>query len=520
MEDWRTVVRLLDKGMFMAKIDLTDAYHLVNVDKESRRLLRFGFQNILYEYTCLCFGLSTAPFVFTKIMKEVVRKLRKMGYLSVIYLDDILLLATTYEKCLENVNATVSLLRELGFIISDKSVMIPSKQIEFLGLNFDSIKMTVSLPERKVNQIKKLCQKLAFNKNTQIRNIAEAIGILVAATPGANYSPLYTRQIEHDKSRALELSHGNYDSYMTLSADSISDLKWWESHVTILCLVPSYNFAFTIFTDASLLGWGASTSTDCVKGTWSATEKRFHINALELMAVENALKYFVAIKTKIQILLRVDNKTAISYINKYGGCRSPVLHSIAKRIWQWCETRNISLTASYINTSDNVVADSLSRGEQINSEWKLHEKYFTRICKKFGSPDIDLFASNANKQVKQFYSWFPDSNSLGVDAFLCSWDFVLPYAFPPFSMVPKILQKIKNDNAKIILVVPNWPSQPWYPLYHSLCISETIRLGPDKSLLYCPLSRRNHPIKSLELIAAILSGRPSNKNNYKPIQST
>lgn len=144
----------------------------------------------------------------------------------------------------------------------------------------------------------------------------------------------------------------------------------------------------------------------------------------------------------------------------------------------------------------------------MNSEWKLNEKYFARICKKFGFPEIDLFASYLNNQVRTYNSWFPDKNAMQVDSLLCKWDYKLPYAFPPFSLIPKVLQKIKNEQATVILVVPNWPGQPWYPLYHLLRISDILRMGPDKQLLICPFSRKNHPMKSLELQAAILCGQP------------
>lgn len=508
MEDWRTVVRLLDRGMFMAKLDLTDAYHLVNVSEMSRKYLRFKWEEKLYEYTCLCFGLTSAPRVFTKIMKEVVKKLRSENFLSVIYLDDFLLFADTYDDCVRNVKETIKLLQELGFIISDKSMIEPAQTCEFLGLIFDSSKMIITLPQRKVVQIKKMCIKAMTAKTLKISEIAEIVGTLVAATPGVGYSPLYTRQIEFDKTQSLLKSNGDFQACMSLSEQSKQDLAWWLTNVDSFSRIPNYDFSHVIFTDASLFGYGAACGVMTYKGEWSEREKLFHINILELLAIEKALHHFIVSETNIQILLRVDNKAAIAYINKYGGCRSAPLHDIAKRIWQWCEKRGIIIHASYIKSEENIVADGLSRGEDMNSEWKLNEKYFARICKKFGFPEIDLFASYLNNQVRTYNSWFPDKNAMQVDSLLCKWDYKLPYAFPPFSLIPKVLQKIKNEQATVILVVPNWPGQPWYPLYHLLRISDILRMGPDKQLLICPFSRKNHPMKSLELQAAILCGQP------------
>jgi hypothetical protein len=99
MEDSRTVQNLLTKNCYMAKIDLQDAYYSVPIDKEHRKYLRFKFFGILYEFTCLPFGLSTSPRIYTKILRPVFAKLRSMGFCSVTYLDDILLLGLSSSYC-------------------------------------------------------------------------------------------------------------------------------------------------------------------------------------------------------------------------------------------------------------------------------------------------------------------------------------------------------------------------------------------------------------------------------------
>lgn len=77
-------------------------------------------------------------------------------------------------------------------------------------------------------------------------------------------------------------------------------------------------------------------------------KKDEHINFLELKAVEYALKSFMSERRSLDLLLRIDNTTAIAYINKGGSSRFPKLSSLAKSIWQWCESRDIYLFASYI----------------------------------------------------------------------------------------------------------------------------------------------------------------------------
>lgn len=80
LEDWRTIVRLMLPGMFMATLDLEDAYLLIPIYKEHRKLLRFQWRKKTFEFTALPFGLSTAPFIFTKVLRPVVTYLRKKGH--------------------------------------------------------------------------------------------------------------------------------------------------------------------------------------------------------------------------------------------------------------------------------------------------------------------------------------------------------------------------------------------------------------------------------------------------------
>lgn len=94
----------------MGKLDLQDVYYMVPIHKKYRKYLKFSFDDKLFEFNCLPFGLNIAPYMFTKIMKPVISFLRNLEFMSVIYLDDLLLLGKSYSNCLRNINASVELL--------------------------------------------------------------------------------------------------------------------------------------------------------------------------------------------------------------------------------------------------------------------------------------------------------------------------------------------------------------------------------------------------------------------------
>lgn len=181
-------------------------------------------------------------------------------------------------------------------------------------------------------------------------------------------------------------------------------------------------------------------------------EKSLHINYLELTAAFIALRCFSSDLQRVQVLLRVDNTTAVSYINRMGGVQYPGLISRAKELWKWCETREIRIFASYIKSANNENADQESRNQNVDTEWELADFAFRKILSEFGAPTIDFFATRANKKCEVFCSWHRDPEAIAIDAFTISWKNKYFYAFPPFAVIPKVLQKIVSEQACGIVV--------------------------------------------------------------------
>lgn len=225
---------------------------------------------------------------------------------------------------------------------------------------------------------------------------------------------------------------------------------------------------------------------------------------LELKAVYFALKSFTKDIVSSQVLLRVDNITAISCINKMGSIQYSNLNIISQEIWKWCEKRDLWIQASYIPSVNNE-ADRHSRIISVETEWTLANYAYKLIVNKFTEPEIDLFASRSNTKCKRYFSWLRDPDCEAVDAFTVSWSNLKFYAFPPFSLILRTRNKIISDNAEGILVVPDWHSQPWYPLFKKFLINEPLYLSPSTKLPISPF-RAQHPM-NLTLVAGLLSAR-------------
>ena len=113
--------------------------------------------------------------------------------------------------------------------------------------------------------------------------------------------------------------------------------------------------------DTSTRGWGEMSEGVRKGGPWSPEEKQWHINCLEALAAFHTVKCFVRDRRSVTVLLRLDNISAVSYVNKLGVTVSHTLSDIVKGVWLWCINRDIILTAEHLPGVMNTVADEESR---------------------------------------------------------------------------------------------------------------------------------------------------------------
>ena len=258
-------------------------------------------------------------------------------------------------------------------------------------------------------------------------------------------------------------------------------------------------------------------------GQWTEQESHDHINVLELRA---ALFALLALCKGIQnqhILIKIDNKTAICYINEMGGTKSFECNKVAREIWIWCIENRNWLTATYIEGKLNTEADQESRNFKPELEWKLDENVFADVLNIFGKNyDIDLFASRINKKFKKFISWRPDPLAYHIDAFTINWENLKFYAFPPFSLINRMLQKVKTDMAEGIVIVPKWPTAGWFPVLLSMLIDNPLVLPGMKHLLTLPqLPEMVHPLHpKMTLLACKISASTKRQRDYRKTLET
>lgn len=253
-----------------------------------------------------------------------------------VYLDNILLMASSKSLLKEHLAVTISRLTNLGFLLNFKKRVTELAQImKFLGFVINSMEMTLSLPVDKVLKIKEYSHALNCKEITG-RQLAHLIGFLSVCIPAIQEAPLHYRALQRLRHQAVGPRGNNFDHSVVISQEAQQDLMWWVYNLStnlsrpILRPAPSFNLE----TDASTLGWRIYCRESDTKtgGLWSVSDLEHHINWLELQGAFLALQSFVAEKQVIHVLLMMDSQVAISYINKMGGTHSQKLSNLAETL--------------------------------------------------------------------------------------------------------------------------------------------------------------------------------------------
>lgn len=513
MDDLRDVLNIIYQGCFFAVVDLRHAYYSVPVRQEDRDWFRFLWKGVSYRYTCMPQGFADAPRIFTKLLKPVLSHLRSLGIIAICYIDDCIFVASSYDELLDHLSYAIRLFMNLGLTINaTKSVLVPSRETVFLGFKLNSETMTIQLPEKKQDKIKSLGVQMLTKHRITIREMSAFIGNLVASEHGVPLASIHYKYLEVVRSKMLLTHCGDYDAQFNLDERSRDMIRWWTLYDFAPRSLLTMDITHFLFADASNKGWGA-TLGKAVAGSQWAEKELCHINVLELKAILLGLQALCKDMVNVHIRVHSDNSTAVSCIER-GGSTKIDLCNLTEEIFHWSSERGISLSASHIQGTKNVEADRLSRIVNVDTEWALRRSVFLKLCDIFFAPDTDLFANRINAQVKSYVSWGPDPGAVAFNAFNIPWSHGSFYAFPPFSVIGRALRKLVLDQATVLMILPLWPSQTWFPRALHLLVSQARILPRD--CLYLPQDlTRTHPLRNMRMGALVLSGDRLKVEEYR-----
>ena len=463
MERVSMIASCIVDPMWGCTIDLQDAFYHVPMAWRFHMYLAFVVDNQIYVCQALPFGLSVAPWAFSRITKPIKAHLHLLLFHFHTYLDDFLVLALTQESLVERTSYILTLLKGLGLHINTKkSKLSPSQTIEYLGVTLHLDKLLLSIPDDKVLGIVSLCQDTILQSHRSRRQLESVVGLLNFASYFVPLGRLHLRPIVSWMN--AHTSVGSRDAPVPLDQPLRDLLQIWTDQVFLRSPIPMSLPLPTLqlMTDASRSGWGGVLIPYSTTGTWPSSFQSCSINWLELKAVFLSVQHFLPLIQGQCVQLLSDNTTAIACILHQGTLRSEPLMDLTVSLLEFCSRHSICLIPKHLSGSLNVLADQGSRPDPISTEWALDPETFSWLCSLNSTPQVDLFATRENHQLPLYVSPCPDPGAAEVNAFSIQWDrWDSIYLFPPVPLLHKVSSLLLQYRGQGVLVAPLYAQSSW-----------------------------------------------------------
>ena len=456
--------KLRPKRRLRVQIDLQDAYFYVLIHPSSRKYLGFAFENKVYQFRVLPFGLNTAPQVFTRLGHTVSGYLHRQGISVIPYLDDWLIHHPDPEVLLRHQAQLMNTLDLVGFVLNrKKSELDLTQDIQFLGIRLRLDLGEASLPESKAWEIVARARHLSSLRVlsytrvpahgvTQLGLRSHPSGSTVPETPATSFPfvrsdrPVYaTASIRPSDSCQPTALAGPTFSYLRNSSPHVSGgvhnfygrlhAGVGRSHGGF----PDFGYLDPYRLQASHQLFGAQGGISCPTALGSNAPGppgygrygQFDSSFIYQQTRGDPFPHLVAVDSRASPLVRGSEHNSPN--KKYTrGDRIKTL---------------IALSEPYQRCSR--IADHLSRQNQPIPE------IVERIFRVWGTPEVNMFATLSNSHLPRFMSPILEPRALAVDALSQDWQGRSMYMFPPFPLLSKVMQKLRSTQvAEVILVAP------------------------------------------------------------------
>ncbi|MGL5405231.1 MAG: reverse transcriptase domain-containing protein, partial [Propionibacteriaceae bacterium] len=260
METPSSVLAALRPGDWMVSLDLQDAYFHVPIHPSSRKFLRFMMGGKIFQFRALCFGLSTAPQVFTGILRNVAQWLHLKGVRISMYLDDWLIRANSEDRCLKDLQVTLELTKALGLLVNfKKSSLIPEQECVYLGIQMNSLSFRAFPSQERIARGFERVTTFLGKEVCTVREWMSLLGTLSSLEQFVSLGRLHLRPLQFFLHRNWSRRSQDLTFSLSLSQDIKKHLLWWTDPNLFAkgLSLQSQTPNLVLFSDASDMGWGA-----------------------------------------------------------------------------------------------------------------------------------------------------------------------------------------------------------------------------------------------------------------------
>jgi hypothetical protein len=507
METNRSIRGSIRLGMWTTSLDLTDAYFHIPISPKFRKFLRFVWEDRVYAFKAMPFGLSTAPLVFTRVFQEVVAHLHSQSILIHFFLFGRFLIEkyvpistqTGFPNFMEEVGASSQPRPHFSRgTLSDTS----GASFSHRGKHFNSTITGEQICSGIVSNSSSIFTADRFSDfsdgcyssrpSTYTPNSVVPEGVL--ASSYSNVGGLYSCSSQTTASSSVvvtevqpfdrctsERPRIHTDSLHRCLPNRMGCLPRRENSVRGVGRL-SFRRAHK-----SSGNEGSSTVMETLPRSDSKTvsvdsQRQYDSGGLSSESGENSLLFSISSMKRNSVAMRqspdsVDRETCPGQSESNSGCVISIPCS---------SEYGMGVSSSNFSSNHSDLGSPPDRS----------------VCHQFELQTGDICISNPR----------PESLGSGCND---SWKEMFNYIFPPFRLLHRILHKMREDGCKTILIAPAWSRQSWFPDLLLLSCAKPLRLPLRGDLLSQFKGKKLHQgLEKLHLHAWLLSGRLSDREAF------
>ena len=347
----------LGSGCYMFKIDLSRYFRQTPLDPGDYSLIGYIIKGKIYLDKVLPMGLRSAPYIAQRITNAIVFIPRRMELFLLNYMDDFVG-AELKNKIWESFNALTQLLATLNVETSKEKIVPPITRLEFLGITFDSVKMTMEISEQKLVEIKQELDTWLLRTSAKRREVESLIGNLQFVAKCVRPHRIFlSRLIRWISGMERKLNY-------SIPLEARKDIAWWArciqefNGVSLVWLHKEPDTDAIIQTDACPRGYVGICGNQYFRGRFPPKLQGTNIAVLEMWVVMVALKIWASKLQGKYFWIHIDNETVASVLNT-GASKNPQLQDSLREIGVIAARAEFVIKARHIPGVENRVPDWL-----------------------------------------------------------------------------------------------------------------------------------------------------------------
>jgi len=416
----------VQKDDHMLTTDIARAYYSVPIVEEATPYLAVRHRGRVYAPTVLPFGSSIAPFVFTRITKQIVRLAHAIGVKVLNFYDDFLWAARA-EQRMALTAFVKAIFAGTGWVLNDKCKWTPEMIAEFLGFIIDTKKMFVNVSDERIARAEALIKSLLQQKEIRIEELERLTGQIASMRPAIAVAQLWTRGLYRAINRVRDSA---VTGFVELRSDEHEELMFWSENLR-------KRNGQQIISQAAMVEWFVDTSESAVGARSHDSKSQLIVplpdalvgassTARELFGVLTVVRHWGETERGRTVRICMDSYAAARNIANGGGGIER-LSNLAKEIWAASEKAGITIRPQWVPREENTFADQLSKRW---ADWyRLNPKAVNTVQRMIARYDM--------KQK-------------------------IPIVNVPFGQIQNAVAKAAADRATICIIHPRWTAQSWW----------------------------------------------------------